>query len=276
VKTDVILSTYNHPKWLQKVLWGFQHQTCRDFRLIVADDGSNEKTQEVITESQRLMSVEIQHVWHEDLGFRKCRILNKAIASSDAEYLIFTDGDCIPRRDFVEVHRRHAKAGHFLSGGAVRLPMELSRMISLEDISAGRAHDAKWLMRNGLSLDKKVRMLVCKSWSAKLLDRLPLTRPTWNGGNASAWRSDLIVVNGYDERMGHGGLDRELGERLVNYGLRPVSIRHQAVCIHLEHGRGYAAENILRANQELRHRTRTEKIVRTPAGIATVPERKVA
>ena len=149
-------------------------------------------------------------------------------------------------------------------------------MISLEDISAGRAHDAKWLMRNGLSLDKKVRMLVCKSWSAKLLDRLPLTRPTWNGGNASAWRSDLIVVNGYDERMGHGGLDRELGERLVNYGLRPVSIRHQAVCIHLEHGRGYAAENILRANQELRHRTRTEKIVRTPAGIATVPERKVA
>ena len=74
---SVIISTYNQPEWLQKCLWGFQHQTDRDFEIIIADDGSTNKTQKVIIDFQQSSGMDIKHVWHEDLGFRKTMILNK-------------------------------------------------------------------------------------------------------------------------------------------------------------------------------------------------------
>ena len=34
---SVIFTTYNHPQWLEKTLWGFAAQTYRDFEIIVAE-----------------------------------------------------------------------------------------------------------------------------------------------------------------------------------------------------------------------------------------------
>ena len=104
---SVIFTTYNHPKWLEKTLWGFSTQSFRDFEIIVADDGSGQETRDVIESLKPQIDIPIQHIWQEDDGFQKCRILNKAIVASQGEYLIFTDGDCIPHPDFVRNHSQN-------------------------------------------------------------------------------------------------------------------------------------------------------------------------
>src|SRR5690554_2143218 len=103
---SVIITTYNQPEWLEKVLWGCAVQTFPHFEIIIADDGSGPETREAIERMRSQLPMPLRHVWHEDRGFRKCEILNRAIAAASGDYLIFLDGDCIPRRDFVDVHRR--------------------------------------------------------------------------------------------------------------------------------------------------------------------------
>ncbi|NND80648.1 MAG: glycosyltransferase, partial [Maribacter sp.] len=100
---SVIISTYNKPKWLEKVLWGFNCQTYKDFEVIIADDGSGPETKELIDMMRGKVGYRIDHVWQEDEGFQKCRILNLAILACTTDYIIMTDGDCIPREDFVQV-----------------------------------------------------------------------------------------------------------------------------------------------------------------------------
>jgi glycosyltransferase involved in cell wall biosynthesis len=267
----VIISTYNSPRALEKALWGYAGQTFRKFELIVADDGSTEETRRVI-ERFDADTMRVQHIWHPDEGFRKCTILNRAIASSDAEYLIFSDGDCIPRNDFVATHLSLRETGRFLSGGAVWLPPQVSQRIQVEDVVAGRATDWKWLRANGLRQGLKGRLRLGRQprWQ-RLCDRLTPTHATLNGNNFSTWRSDILAANGFDERMGYGGLDRELGERLENAGIRGKQVRHRAVCVHLHHERGYESARVWQFNNAIRQETRELGRVATSDGITQLP-----
>lgn len=113
----VIISTYNAEEWLEKVLIGYSKQTYKNFDVIIADDGSRESTKELIESYKKSFPVNLTHLWHEDQGYRRQEILNVAITEATNEYIIMTDGDCIPRKDFVAVHAQYAKEGRFLSGG---------------------------------------------------------------------------------------------------------------------------------------------------------------
>lgn len=95
----IIISTYNNPAWLEKVLWGYLYQTHPADEIVIADDGSKEDTRLLIESFKSKLP--IKHVWHEDNGFQKSRILNSALIASQSDYLIFTDQDCIPRKDFI-------------------------------------------------------------------------------------------------------------------------------------------------------------------------------
>ena len=102
---------------------------------------------------------------------------------------------------------------------------------------------------------------------AKVLNAVTPTNASWNGHNASGWKADLIAVNGFDERMQYGGQDRELGERLMNYGIKSKQIRYSAVCIHLDHPRGYKNQESIDKNRAIRSTTRDEKRVWTDFGL---------
>jgi glycosyltransferase involved in cell wall biosynthesis len=272
VFVSVILSTCDSPEWLRKVVWGYAGQTHHPFELVIADDGSAGDTAACIEQLRSDTQLALRHLWQPKRGFGKCRILNRAIAASAAEYLIFSDGDCIPRRDFVAQHVRLAQPGRFLSGGVVRLSPELSDRITIDDIARGRATSPRWLVAQGFPRSRKLRLLVGGGAVAGLSDTLSTTRATFNGHNASAWKSDLLRVNGFDERMGYGGLDRELGERLVNAGVRPRQIRHRAACIHLDHPRSYVDPDCLARNRAIREETRANRFAWTPYGIRQVAE----
>ncbi len=155
MKITVIISTYNAEEWLEKVLIGYSVQTYKDFDIIVADDGSRPSTKELIDSYAKDYPVPIRHLWHEDLGYRRQEILNVAIVGANHDYILMTDGDCIPREDFVEHHIKHREQGYFLSGGYYKLPMELSKQITKDDIYSGKCFDIDWLRKNGIKLSFK-------------------------------------------------------------------------------------------------------------------------
>lgn len=267
MKISVIASTYNAEEWLEKVLLGYRCQTWCDFELIVADDGSRASTRALVERFAADYPVPLRHVWHQDDGYRRQEILNVAIVQATHDYLLFTDGDCIPRRDFVQVHAEQAEPGRFLSGGYCKLSMKLSKAIGADDIRDGRCFDRGWLRaQDRLGLSNMLK-LGAGAVTGRLLDAITTARPTFNNCNSSAWKSDLLAINGYDERMKYGGPDRELGERLENHGIRGKQIRHRAVCVHLDHARGYKTRESVERNLAIRAQTRAQRITWTPYGI---------
>ena len=268
MQISVVFTTYNSPRWLEKVVWGYECQHFKEFELVIADDGSDHETGELIERLRGDTGLPIRHVWHADKGFRKCRILNKAIVQARYEYVVFTDGDCIPRSDFLAEHAAHAERGCFLSGSYFKLPMTTSEAITRDDIASGRCFDLDWLKAHGLKPGRKHRKLRTSKRAARWLNRLTLTRCNLKGSNASVWRDDLLRVNGFDERMQWGGLDRELGVRLRNAGIRPKHVRYNAICIHLDHSRGYADPELVAQNRALRLDSERSGRVATDYGIA--------
>ncbi|MDQ7730915.1 glycosyltransferase family 2 protein [Halomonas sp. SpR8] len=267
MKLSVILSTYNSPEWLEKVLWGYSVQSYNNFELIIADDGSTSETRYLIDRMREEAGLTIKHVWQEDNGFQKCRILNKAIIESTSEYLVFSDGDCIPRQDFLNVHATEALPGYYLSGGYHKLPMVTSEAITKEDVLSERCFDLKWLKAHGLSFSYKNSKLTATSRQAKLFNTLTPTRCRFKGSNGSAWKKDVLSVNGFDETLAYGGEDREFGVRLVNLGIKPKHVRYNAIVIHLDHARGYVDTDIIASNKRHRINIDKEGTIRTAFGI---------
>lgn len=268
MRLSVIISTYNQPRYLELVLYGYSLQTRRDFEIVIADDGSGPETAEVIERARRELGLEIRHVWHEDRGFRKCEILNRAILEAEGDYLLFTDGDCIPRKDLVETHMRLAAPERFIAGGYLKLPPEVSAAVDEEAVRSGAVTDLRWLRARGWRPGRRALRLVRSHRLGALFDLVTPTPTHFHGNNSSTWRAAVEAVNGFDQEMGYGGLDRGLGYRLENYGIKGVQARHRAVCMHLHHERPYRDAAVLRRNREILDRIRRTGETRARLGLA--------
>jgi glycosyltransferase involved in cell wall biosynthesis len=266
IDTSVIISTYNNPDWLQKVLWSFEQQTFNNFEVIIADDGSGPETKALIEAVKTEVSYPIQHIWHEDNGFQKTIILNKATVAAKGHYLVYTDGDCLARADFLQVHIDRREVGYFLSGGYFKLLMSISELIFEEHIKSQDCFDIEWLVSKGLKRTFKANKLTARGLKQKLLDRFTPTKATFDGMNVSCWKYDMFKVNGFDERMQYGGEDRELGERLFNSGIKAKQIRYSAICLHLDHSRGYVNDEMIKKNLVIRAKTKKEHLKWTQLG----------
>jgi glycosyltransferase involved in cell wall biosynthesis len=246
MRTAVIVTTYNRPDALATVLDGYALQDSHDFDLIVADDGSTSDTRRLVEDYARRAPFPLRHVWQEDLGFRAAAIRNRALAATAADYVIFTDGDCVPSRRFVATHRRLAEPGRFLSGNRVLLSARLTERVVRERLPIQEWGGRQWL-RAWLARDAK------RIWPLLILPdgAFRKLRPRrWYGVktcNLSAWRSDLLAVNGLDETYSGWGLeDSDLVIRLLHAGIRNKSARFAAPVFHLWHresGRDRLAEN---------------------------------
>lgn len=267
MKLSVIITTYNSEDWLQKVLIGYSVQTETDFEIVIADDGSTKKTKLLIDSFKDKFIHPIVHVWQEDVGFRKSEILNKAILQSNADYLLFTDGDCIPRADFVCNHLKYSEKGYFLSGGYFKLPMKISQTISDYEINYQICFTYNWLLSQGIKLSFKLTKLTKNKILASFLNWVTPTKSTFNGHNSSVYKSDLLAVNGFNESMHYGGLDREIGERLFNFGVLSKQIRYHAICLHLDHERKYADKSKILNNLAIRNYNKKNSITWIGNGI---------
>lgn len=267
MKVSIIITTYNAVEWLHKVLVGYSVQTECDFEIVIADDGSTFETKELLSVFSSKFKYPIIHVWQEDDGFQKSKILNKAILKSNSDYLLFTDGDCIPRKDFVEVHLKYQEKGYFLSGGYFKLPLSISKLITDNNILLQNCFQLWWLKKNGFKANFKSSKLTKNTIFANFMNWLTPTKRSWNGHNSSGWKSDITAVNGFNHVMQYGGLDRELGERLFNNGILSKQIRYSAICVHLDHERGYSTPEIWEKNKGIRDYNKKNKIVKIENGI---------
>lgn len=261
----VIVSTYNNPEWLEKTLWGLKYQSRPADEIIIADDGSDERTRQLIDRYSTEMP--LQHIWHEDQGFRKTTILNQAVEAAQSEYLIFIDQDLIARNDFIAQHCRHACRGRFVSGGAIRLPEALSHALSEEDIRTGNAFRVAWLRRQGMVWNWKMSKLCSSSWLCALLNTLTPAKASWNGGNSSTWKEYILRANGFDTRMHYGAEDREFGQRLENAGITGIQMRYGLPLLHLYHERPYRNKEDWQRNLSIWKETRSKRITKTQYGI---------
>jgi glycosyltransferase involved in cell wall biosynthesis len=254
VKTAVIVTTYNRPDALKAVLEGYRAQTGADFELLIADDGSTNETRDLVTRFASDAPFPVRHVWQEDEGFRAGAARNRALARTSADYVIFSDGDCVPPPFFVSRHAALAERGCFLAGNRMLLSDAFTREVLARHLSIHEWSAWRWL---GARLTGGVNR-------ALPLGELPdgafrKRNPTrWEGVktcNFSAWRDDLVRVNGFDERYSGWGLeDSDLVIRLLHAGVRHKSARFAAPVFHLwhrENDRTQLAENERRLKELL-------------------------
>jgi glycosyltransferase involved in cell wall biosynthesis len=236
MKIAVIITTYNSIAALSASLEGFLAQKDVNFEIVVADDGSGPETAKVIHSFQKRADFEVSHVWQDDLGFRAGAIRNRALAQTKADYVIFTDGDCIPMPDFVSGHRCLAERGWFVTGNRILLGEALSRQILEKRLPVHHWPVRKWF---AVFLRGEVNrwLPLCRLPVPGLLRKLPARR--WQGAmtcNLAAWRENLLNINGFDETYAGWGLeDSDLTIRLIRSGIYRKSARFAAPVIHLWH-----------------------------------------
>ena len=273
MRTSIVISTYNQPKSLRKTLLGLLPQTTQDFEVVVADDGSDAQTAEVIAESP-FASLSVRHVWHADTGFRLSAIRNRAIASSDADYLIFCDGDCVVRDDFIASHIRHARTGYFVAGGRINVPPAVHETFSDDDIRSNRVFDVDFLSSREPNLGRYRGRLSRSPLQARCGDWLTWRYCVFNGSNTGVWREGLERVNGFDERFaGYGSEDRDLGVRLRNAGVRSMYRKYSLAMLHFDHPQAYLDESIAQQNRQVFRRRWRDGTTRISQGLDTVLER---
>ena len=175
---SVIISTYNQPEWLEKCLWSYDAQSFRDFEVIIADDGSDSKTKDLIDRLKKQLSISIQHVWHEDQGFQRCVILNKATVAAKYDYLLFTDGGCLARKDLLATHAKLAKRGFFLSGSYFKMTLPVSKALIQSDIKNQSIFKLKPLISKGQPFTYKMLKLGNNDKKGQIFDSLTTTKAT--------------------------------------------------------------------------------------------------
>ncbi|WP_020588407.1 glycosyltransferase family 2 protein [Desulfobacter curvatus] len=248
---SVIVTTFNRPDSLKKVLEGLLNQTRLPCEIIVADDGSLEETSHLV--NQMAMSspnCPVRHVWHEDRGFRAAEIRNKAILKSSGDYIISLDGDCIPDRYFIQDHLQLAKPGYFFQGKRVLVEKALQ-----DSFNFSHTQKTRWLIANAL------KGQVSNAHHLLRLPFVPVVTTTKMSGirscNMGFFRKDLFAVNGFNQAFqGWGREDSELAARLYNYGLRRREHPFMAVCFHLWHEENNRS-NLERNDQHLENTQRS-------------------
>ena len=93
----------------------------------------------------------------------------------------------------------------------MRLPLKTSLLADWRAIERGDVFHPSFLLARGFRKLPKLHLIALHGALSVWSDWITTTRPTFNGHNASAWKDDILRVNGFDERMEYGGLDRELG-----------------------------------------------------------------
>ena len=107
---SLVIAVYEREDALEMVLVSLLNQTFADFEIVVADDGSGPGIADVIERYTEQFTHPIRRIRHEDEGFRKTIIVNKAVTQAMAPYLVFIDGDCILHHRFLARHHKRRLA----------------------------------------------------------------------------------------------------------------------------------------------------------------------
>lgn len=244
---SVVVPTYNRPQALRLSLSSLALQSVPPSEVLIADDGSGPETGDAIREMQRSYKnrFPIRHVWQEDIGFRKPRILNETVRQSSGDYLIFLDGDCMAHRHFIRAHVEKSDPSAILSGKRVDLGRQLTeRLLAKGEVL--NALNCALIIDSIRGGSRKVEEAVpIKSpLVRKLMHRDYITDDGVWGCNFSLSKQLFLDINGCDENFLDGSLeDNDLGIRVLNQGKQVRSVRGLAIIFHLWHKSSWSFES---------------------------------
>ncbi len=235
---SLIISFYNRIDYLKLVFAGIEIQSFKNFEVIIADDGSNERITGELRELISKINFPVKHIWQEDKGFRKNKILNRAIVESESEYLVFIDGDCIPHSEFLKEHFVNRQKKVCLTGRRVNLSKKITEMLDEEKIKNKFLEKNHFLLFKdsliGETVDFEKGIYIKSNFLRKLINK---KSRGLLGCNFSIYKEDILSVNGFDERYEAPsiGEDTDLQFRLELNGIKIKSLNNIAIQYHLHH-----------------------------------------
>jgi len=240
MRVSLIITTYNSPAALLLVLQSVERQSTLPSDVIIADDGSNIDTKELIINFQLTTTLKIIHSWQKNKGFRAAKSRNKGIAQSDADYLILIDGDMILHQYFIEDHIKNAEIGYFIQG---------ARVLLSEDVT----EDAIQKMSSNFSFlsygIKNRKNLIHSDFLSKIFLKKKKYLNGIKACNMAFFKEDCVNINGFNNDFeGWGREDSEFAARLLNSGIIRKNVHFNAIQFHLwhiEHPRKYLIKNDL-------------------------------
>jgi GT2 family glycosyltransferase len=245
-----LVTTYRAPRSLRLCLHALAADAARlpdprAIELLVGDDGDADHESRPVVEEIARKGVfgAVRRFWQRRAGFGKCRLGNKGAAAARAPLVYFLDGDCLVAPGTLAAHLRLWRPRRYVAGSPVRLREGASAALSVADVERGRHAGAAFLLSRALAgqVESKAHYGLLRAGMLA-----PLFRRTggggFNGGCSSVPRALLEEVNGWDESLGYGFEDTDLGHRLQNAGAEPVAARTEAMVVHLWHLRGHRDE----------------------------------
>jgi cellulose synthase/poly-beta-1,6-N-acetylglucosamine synthase-like glycosyltransferase len=257
-----VLACYNDADIVERTLAALARQSCLNFEIVVADDGSREPYAPLLARCAAQFSFPIQHVRHEDLGFRKARILNRAVHVSRFDRLIFLDMDCLPHSAFVRNHLRFVRPGTTITGRRVHIERAVTP--SAAGIAArGVDMGALTLLRLWLA-----GQATCIEHGVLLPEMFESSRRAILGSNFSIAKSDLESINGFNEEVqGAGWEDADVDRRLQLAGVKIRDLKNLVIQYHVTHAQrvGNTEESQKRFDE-----MKSQRVLRAPKGLAEI------
>lgn len=257
VKVTLIISTYNSPQTLRLSLATVLRQTLLPCEIVIADDGSTGETGDMLKAFSSTCPIPVKHIWHEDLGFRKTIIMNKAVQAADGDYIIQIDGDILLHSRFIEDHLAFAEEGFFLRGGR--------SLIGSQKTKSYMKRDVRRLQKGHIMTSSNKLNAFRIPFLAKLISKESDDIKHVKGCNMSYWKKDFIRVNGYNNDInGWGHEDIELAIRFFNSGVRMKKVKFKAITFHLHHAFNSREDEMVNLDQF--NRALSQKVKRAENG----------
>lgn len=107
-KVSVVVTCYNHEKYIAKCIKSIFEQTYQNIELIVFNDGSTDRSGEIIS-SLLLESPFKETKYFSGANQGVVKVRNAALEQITGEYLLFVDSDNFLSKDYVEILLKEAK-----------------------------------------------------------------------------------------------------------------------------------------------------------------------
>ncbi len=200
----MVVATYNRLQLLKQLLGALEKQSLDrpHFEVIVTDDGSTDGTTDFLSDYERMNGPWFRFFSQQNDGPAAAR--NKGLYESSAEFIAFTDDDCVPSANWLESYLQFLDQHSELSGAGGPIYGKSNNVVS-------RYIDATRIMQP-----------TTQNGSARYL----IT------ANACYRRAAVVEAGGFNTAIKWpGGEDPELGQRITQAGHR-LGVCESAKVLH--------------------------------------------
>ncbi|WP_195318724.1 glycosyltransferase family 2 protein [Weissella cibaria] len=97
---SLIVVNYNGEVFLKKLLEMIRSQTFEDFEVVFVDDGSNDKSLEIVQKYMGCLKIQVLKLEHKGVGFAR----QKGVENAKGKYVMFLDADDYILPKFIETY----------------------------------------------------------------------------------------------------------------------------------------------------------------------------